>query len=330
MTTPIGTDEEAIHNAYSRAQTSLQAHKDAMPEHDPRGIDDPAISKAAREHAQKTKDAIDGTSEQLDKGKQAASGLANQDKDSAAKVRNINGPGGLSALKNAMSKPLGSANPFMAPAAAPMAAPMPSAPPSMPAMMPPQMPLGQMVNIPTDALNKLVENANFTGNATAASAAAGGVGGGKAPLNVRDIDFTRPAQKILTKPELLAVINKALDNNGVPRDPQIRRVWEELLYNQARKESSGENDAANGWDINAHGPKQIDGFPLNSSRGILQVIPETFARYHIGGTSNNIYDLEANSSASVAYMMAKFNISADGSGLAQAAAQRRAAGYGGY
>jgi len=326
VTTPIGTDEEAIHNAYGRAQTSLQGHKDAMPDHDPRGIDDPAISKAAREHAQKTKDTIDGTREQLEKGKQAASGLANRDQDSAAKVRNINGPGGLNALKDAMAKPLGAANPFMAPSAAPMAAPMPSAPPTMPAMMPPQMPIGQMVNIPTDALNKLVENANFTGSPTAAA----GPAGGKAPLNVRDIDFTRPAQKILTKPELLAVINKALDNNGIPRDPQIRRTWEELLYNQARKESSGENDAVNGWDINAHGPKQIDGFPLNSSRGVLQVIPETFARYHVGGTSNNIYDLEANSSASVAYMMAKFKIGADGSGLAEAAAQRRAAGYGGY
>ncbi|MER7975306.1 transglycosylase SLT domain-containing protein [Streptomyces sp. NPDC096080] len=61
------------------------------------------------------------------------------------------------------------------------------------------------------------------------------------------------------------------------------------LYRNIMRESSGNPNAINGWDINA-----INGVP---SKGLLQVIPPTFKAYHVKGTSSNIYDPVANITA---------------------------------
>jgi Transglycosylase SLT domain len=65
------------------------------------------------------------------------------------------------------------------------------------------------------------------------------------------------------------------------------------LYRNIMRESSGNPKAINGWDINA-----INGIP---SKGLLQVIPPTFAAYHVAGTSWNIYDPVANITAAANY-----------------------------
>jgi hypothetical protein len=59
------------------------------------------------------------------------------------------------------------------------------------------------------------------------------------------------------------------------------------------RESSGNPNAINLWDVNAQ-----NGVP---SKGLLQVIPPTFSEYHVGGTSNNIYDPVANIVAACNY-----------------------------
>jgi flagellar biosynthesis GTPase FlhF len=59
------------------------------------------------------------------------------------------------------------------------------------------------------------------------------------------------------------------------------------------RESSGNPNAINNWDINA-----INGIP---SKGLLQVIPPTFKAYHVPGTSWNIYDPVANITAACNY-----------------------------
>ncbi|MGW3112744.1 transglycosylase SLT domain-containing protein [Streptomyces sp. NPDC001091] len=65
------------------------------------------------------------------------------------------------------------------------------------------------------------------------------------------------------------------------------------LHKNIMRESSGNPRAINGWDINA-----INGIP---SKGLLQVIPPTFATYHVKGTSNDIYDPVANITAAANY-----------------------------
>ena len=59
------------------------------------------------------------------------------------------------------------------------------------------------------------------------------------------------------------------------------------------RESSGNPHAINNWDINAQ-----KGIP---SKGLLQVIPPTFATYHVAGTSKNIYNPVANIVAACNY-----------------------------
>ncbi|MEV5318974.1 transglycosylase SLT domain-containing protein [Streptomyces sp. NPDC052687] len=65
------------------------------------------------------------------------------------------------------------------------------------------------------------------------------------------------------------------------------------IHRNIMRESSGNPNAINNWDINAR-----NGIP---SKGLLQVIPPTFQAYHVPGTSWNIYDPVANIAAACNY-----------------------------
>ena len=82
------------------------------------------------------------------------------------------------------------------------------------------------------------------------------------------------------------------------------------------RESSGNANAINSYDSNAHGSIQSDGYPLNCSRGVAQCIPGTFASNHVPKTSADIYDPVANIAASMRYVMSRYGVSSDGSNLA--------------
>ncbi|MCX4668229.1 transglycosylase SLT domain-containing protein [Streptomyces sp. NBC_01381] len=72
----------------------------------------------------------------------------------------------------------------------------------------------------------------------------------------------------------------------------------EGLHRNIMRESTGNPNAVNGWDINA-----INGTP---SIGLLQVIQPTFDAYHVSGTSTNIYDPVANITAAANYAADKY------------------------
>ncbi|QDQ10770.1 transglycosylase SLT domain-containing protein [Streptomyces spectabilis] len=65
------------------------------------------------------------------------------------------------------------------------------------------------------------------------------------------------------------------------------------LHRNIMRESTGNPNAINGWDVNAQ-----KGTP---SIGLLQVIQPTFSAYHVDGTSTNIYDPVANITAAANY-----------------------------
>ena len=67
----------------------------------------------------------------------------------------------------------------------------------------------------------------------------------------------------------------------------------EGLHRNIIRESAGNPNAINGWDINA-----INGTP---SIGLLQVIKPTFDAYHVAGTANSQYDPVANIVAAANY-----------------------------
>jgi hypothetical protein len=65
------------------------------------------------------------------------------------------------------------------------------------------------------------------------------------------------------------------------------------LYRNTMRESSGNPNAINNWDINAQ-----NGVP---SIGLLQVIKPTFDAYHVPGTAKSQYDPVANLTAAANY-----------------------------
>jgi hypothetical protein len=65
------------------------------------------------------------------------------------------------------------------------------------------------------------------------------------------------------------------------------------LHRNIMRESSGNPNAINGWDINA-----INGVP---SIGLLQVIKPTFDAYHVAGTVHSQYNPVANITAAANY-----------------------------
>ncbi|GAA3889368.1 hypothetical protein GCM10023084_47390 [Streptomyces lacrimifluminis] len=70
------------------------------------------------------------------------------------------------------------------------------------------------------------------------------------------------------------------------------------LYRNIMRESSGNPNAINNWDVNA-----INGTP---SIGLLQVIKPTFDAYHVSGTVHSQYDPVANITAAANYAADKY------------------------
>ncbi|WP_129837789.1 transglycosylase SLT domain-containing protein [Streptomyces sp. RFCAC02] len=77
-----------------------------------------------------------------------------------------------------------------------------------------------------------------------------------------------------------------MDEHGIPGSY-------EGIYRNIMRESSGNPNAINLWDINAQ-----NGVP---SKGLLQVIQPTFDAYHVEGTSWDLYDPVANIVAACNY-----------------------------
>jgi hypothetical protein len=84
-------------------------------------------------------------------------------------------------------------------------------------------------------------------------------------------------------------IHQALD---IMHDKGIPGTYDGLHRNIMR-ESSGNPNAVNDWDINA-----VNGIP---SKGLLQVIQPTFEEFHVDGTAHNLTDPVANITAAANY-----------------------------
>jgi SLT domain-containing protein len=113
----------------------------------------------------------------------------------------------------------------------------------------------------------------------------------------------------------LAIIDAALSAAGVP-PPGTLAAWESGLNTLITRESNWDPNAINNYDSNA-----AAGTP---SQGLAQVIPPTFAAYHVAGTSNNILDPIANVAAAIRYIVSVYG---DISNVQQANPNLPPAGY---
>lgn len=133
-------------------------------------------------------------------------------------------------------------------------------------------------------------------------------------LDVSQVTYERPYDMTLTPDELNACIDEVLWRAGI-EDPVAQNKWRQTLLLIAEHESTNNPAAGNNWDSNAVGGTQVDGLPAQSSRGLMQTIPSTFAAYHMGGTSTSIYDPVASMGAATLYLMGRYNCDIYGNGL---------------
>lgn len=102
-------------------------------------------------------------------------------------------------------------------------------------------------------------------------------------------------QGSLSAGAIRSVINKGLDVAGITKN---LAGWRRMLYARVLQESRGNPDIVNTTDINA-----AKGTP---SKGLMQVIDPTFRRYHVDGTSNNIFNPLANMAAALRYIIDRY------------------------
>jgi len=86
----------------------------------------------------------------------------------------------------------------------------------------------------------------------------------------------------------------------------------------AKRESASNHPKfrINTTDMNARGPRVLDGHPQNCSRGATQCIPATFATYHQAGTATTPYDVVACMCATVNYVRDRYHVNRSGSNFA--------------
>jgi hypothetical protein len=140
------------------------------------------------------------------------------------------------------------------------------------------------------------------------AAGAAGVAQGAIPLS--EVSFEGKGVWPGGRGAMRRYLEEALDRMGIT-DPRARANWISGMTTIADHESGCRADVINLTDSNAHGPRQADGGPLNSSRGPWQLVPGTFATYHQSGTSNHIWDPVANACASMNYQMSRYGVAHD-------------------
>lgn len=133
-------------------------------------------------------------------------------------------------------------------------------------------------------------------------------------LDVSQVTFERPQDMTVSKEEFDAIFEEIMWRAAID-DPVAKDKWYQTLMLIAENESNMNPAAANGWDSNAVGATQEDGYPAQSSRGMFQTIPGTFAANHMGGTSTSIYDPAASMGAAVNYLMNRYGCDRYGNGL---------------
>lgn len=147
-------------------------------------------------------------------------------------------------------------------------------------------------------------------------------------IDVSQVDFSRPPDMTLSDEELNACMDEVLYRAGIT-DEEAAGKWRTVLKMIAEHESNFNPAAGNDWDSNAVGATQADGLPAQSSRGLMQTIPSTFAANHMGGTSTNIYDPVASMGAAVNYLQSRYGCDQFGNGLDEFYAARSGT-YHGY
>ncbi len=147
-------------------------------------------------------------------------------------------------------------------------------------------------------------------------------------LQVAQVTYEVPEKGALSTNELASVISTALDKHEIT-DPTLRTQWGQVLTLIAENESNLVPSAINKWDSNYVGDIVADGYKGQASRGVFQMIPQTFAAYHEPDTSTSVYDPLAQACAVINYLKDAYGVTESGTGL-RSFYETRSAQYVGY
>ncbi|WP_240751303.1 transglycosylase SLT domain-containing protein [Mycobacterium paragordonae] len=191
--------------------------------------------------------------------------------------------------------------------------------------------LSGLGSFPTSLLGQLGSGGASGGTAATRSAglAAGAAGVDRGAIPLSEVSFEGKGVWPGGRGAIGRFLDEALDRMGIS-DPRARANWRAGMMTIAEHESSFRADAINLIDGNAHGSRQVDGGPLNSSRGPWQLVPGTFAKHHHPGTSNHIWDPVANACASMNYQMSRYGVARDGHNLRALVGQANPGFHHGY
>lgn len=147
-------------------------------------------------------------------------------------------------------------------------------------------------------------------------------------LDLSQVTYEKPDKGALTTNQLASVISTALDTHNIT-DTTLRTQWAQVLTLIAENESGLVPSAINTWDSNNVGAIVSDGYKGQASRGVFQMIPQTFAAYHETGTSTSVYDPLAQACAVINYLKEAYGVTDTGAGLS-AFYEARSSQYKGY
>ena len=323
MTEPITNNYDAMNEGAARTQSDLSA---PTPRSRPAPGVDPRLTAAVDDAAAQNERGRDKVRDGSDKTGSYTKGMSALQEEGGRNVRGAGGPQ-MPAMPTVPASAAAPAQPAYAPS--PMAAPAPMPAPSIPTPPP-----AGVTTISPALLAALVAATQERAQSDAAAGISPGLAGDAAsprsattpqpsqPLDRSQVSLERYPGGQLSPQQTAAVIDQALTINGVPNDPNLRAQWQQLYQHMADGESARTPNALNNSDSNATGAMMSDGAPANSSRGMWQCIPTTFAAYHMAGTSTSIYDPVASAAASMNYVMNRYHVAPTGEGLAAFAASR--------
>jgi hypothetical protein len=314
MSTPISNDYASMVDGAQRAAEMLSTPITAAPT--PPGVD-PRLSVAVDDAAAQNQKDQDRVRDGADKTGKYTNGLKELQEQGADNLRGVGGPQMPtmpSVPQSAEAAPMAAAAPAMSAMSAPAPTGLSGIDPSMLAAL---IAATQWQSQAESLVGLTPTLAGSAADATSATTPQPGQ-----PLSVSQVSLQKSPYGQLSQGQVASVIDQALTINGVPNDPQLRAQWQQVYQHMAQGESALNPNAVNNSDSNATGAMMSDGGRANSSRGLWQCIPSTFATYHMAGTSNSIYDPVASAAASMNYVMNRYHVSPTGEGLASFAASR--------
>lgn len=204
-----------------------------------------AVGSAVDDGNRRTKEEIDGAGRDADNTEKASEDIAEADRQGGKRADDIDtelsaSHGGNGGPATRLGSPMGSGTPMAAPQAAPM-------PPPMPPMQMPQAPAPTgNYTMPASMMSNLMNNFDPSKASSAGKdslMSANGIKEGKIPPS--SVMMQKTGIGPLSKSQMHATIEKALDLNGISKDPKVRAQWERVLTFMAQKESSFNPDAVN-------------------------------------------------------------------------------------